>query len=961
MKQRSLALWLAATASSLLVANTGTADVKNWNSGGVDINWSDASNWLEVGVPAPADDVVFSNTPAVYSAPVSITNSVVDAGFANTINTLSFAQKPDGTLFSVVIDAPAGLTLYGTGAVNTLAFGCGTRQQETGSSVAYTAISGNSLSVTNPLADINIGQGGLTGYSTTRRAILDLTTLGTFNADVNRLCIGYYSGAALYGGTVNGENRPGGALYQAQTNYITCRQVTSLSGTVDVAGYWFGHSAGAAGTAPNVNYLGRVNYLNINAMVIGGSKFSAAPSYLAFNPAFTNLYTNCSAIFRSSDGRGRQDAWLVADEQSGYTASTISTCDLSGGMVDALVDTIYVGRGASLNNTATANNSAFGTLTFDNGTIDVNNMEVGFQRIAGQNVGKGVVNVNGAAVLKINKYLRLANYLGQGANANNNLANANGTLNVKGGLVNLYGPILDGGGNSLINLNQGGILDAMPAGAASAGTIAVNTLTSPDGLGIITNYSVLAVSNLTWSSDFTVYPGEGLAAGAQGVPGLLTVNNNLILTNGTLYLDLGDTSGGAGISYDSITVYAGLTLAGTNRIIINPLPGLFSPGTFNLVNYYGGLTGDSTNLKMGEPLASSRYHSVIDMSTLGQITLTVTGSTANDTWSGDGSLNIWNAAGATNWNSNNSQFFNLDPVTFDDTGSASPAVQLVGTLFPGSVTVNGTKSYTLTGSGGMAGTGDLTVNSTGTLTILTTNTYTGSTVVNAGTLQVGGGTGIATLGSGPVVVNSATLAGTGVINGPATLAAGSTLAPGVAGIGTLTINNNLAVSGDVAADVNTSVSPSNDLCVVTGTLQNSGFGTVTVNHTGPALVSGDTFKLFSRPVTGGGNLAIAGGGLGAGLAWTNNLAVDGTIAVYGSVALNPTNITFYVTNGTELHLEWPADHLGWTLQTQTNELSVGLSTNWVDVPGSDTITSTNIMVDPANATVFYRLHYQVTP
>ncbi len=123
-------------------------------------------------------------------------------------------------------------------------------------------------------------------------------------------------------------------------------------------------------------------------------------------------------------------------------------------------------------------------------------MEVGFQRIAGQNVGKGVLNVNGTAILKLNKYLRLANYLGQGTIAGNNLANASGTLNVNGGLVNLYGPILDGGGNSPINLSQGGVLDAMSAGAASAGTIAANTLTSPDGLGIITNYAVLAVSNI---------------------------------------------------------------------------------------------------------------------------------------------------------------------------------------------------------------------------------------------------------------------------------------------------------------------------------------------------------------------------------------------------------------------------------------------------------------------------------
>ena len=44
-----------------------------------------------------------------------------------------------------------------------------------------------------------------------------------------------------------------------------------------------------------------------------------------------------------------------------------------------------------------------------------------------------------------------------------------------------------------------------------------------------------------------------------------------------------------------------------------------------------------------------------------------------------------------------------------------------------------------------------------------------------------------------------------------------------------------------------------------------------------------------------------------------------------------------------------------TLQQQTNSLSTGLGTNWVNVAGSASITSTNITIDPAKPTVFYRL------
>ncbi|MCX6896593.1 MAG: hypothetical protein NTZ16_14085 [Verrucomicrobia bacterium] len=61
-------------------------------------------------------------------------------------------------------------------------------------------------------------------------------------------------------------------------------------------------------------------------------------------------------------------------------------------------------------------------------------------------------------------------------------------------------------------------------------------------------------------------------------------------------------------------------------------------------------------------------------------------------------------------------------------------------------------------------------------------------------------------------------------------------------------------------------------------------------------------------------------------------------------------------DGTTLSLSWPTNS-GWTLQMQTNNMVTGLSTNWVDVPGSAGITSTNITVNPALPTVFYRLKY----
>ena len=63
----------------------------------------------------------------------------------------------------------------------------------------------------------------------------------------------------------------------------------------------------------------------------------------------------------------------------------------------------------------------------------------------------------------------------------------------------------------------------------------------------------------------------------------------------------------------------------------------------------------------------------------------------------------------------------------------------------------------------------------------------------------------------------------------------------------------------------------------------------------------------------------------------------------------------FVAAGNQLQLNWPTDHTGWQLQSQTNSLAVGLGTNWVNVGGS---AQTNLVAMPLNTTngaVFFRL------
>lgn len=79
-----------------------------------------------------------------------------------------------------------------------------------------------------------------------------------------------------------------------------------------------------------------------------------------------------------------------------------------------------------------------------------------------------------------------------------------------------------------------------------------------------------------------------------------------------------------------------------------------------------------------------------------------------------------------------------------------------------------------------------------------------------------------------------------------------------------------------------------------------------------------------------------------------------TLTVGDVVSSTPTNIVASVS-GNQLTLSWPASHLGWILQSQTNNLNAGLKPNWFDVSGSGSSTQAVININRANPTVFFRL------
>jgi autotransporter-associated beta strand protein len=268
--------------------------------------------------------------------------------------------------------------------------------------------------------------------------------------------------------------------------------------------------------------------------------------------------------------------------------------------------------------------------------------------------------------------------------------------------------------------------------------------------------------------------------------------------------------------------------------------------------------------------------------------------------------------------------------------------------------------------------GGLNKTGAGTLTLAGANTYTGPTTISQGKLALtsGGAIGSSTsimLSAGTTFDVSAaggytlgatqTLEGFGAVNGIITV--NGTLAPGASGTGTLTFSNPPALQGIVVAKINRNGgSPLNDQIRLPASQITFG-GALNVTNLGLPLQAGDTFKIFSAPAYSGTFATYNLPSLGANLYWTNTLAQNGTLAVINLISTAPANLVGNL-NGTNLTLSWSADHVGWRLLVQTNNLSAGLSANtndWTTVANSAGTNTVSLPVDLTQSAEFYQLVY----
>jgi autotransporter-associated beta strand protein len=646
---------------------SATAAITTWTGTGGDDNWATAGNW-DVALPT-GNDVVFAAADATgTTGPTGTVNNIVDAN--TTVTSLKYTNLE--TTGNHTTRIPAGVTLTVNGGGTNIEV----QSPTTGTTdVVYATILGDgTLSANNTAATLYVGQGAASA-STTRRATLDMSGLETFSAVLGRVVIGQQ----LTGQT----NRPQGTLKLARNN------------TLDLTlnpGILLGNINSNNGTLADAQILelGVSNTILCDGgITIGGRKGNG---YLRFN---NNLTEEGSVTFRSRNGTGRQAQWRIGDNSGQNGGGTFATgaVDFSlYGAVDALVDVMTLGRGTGPGTTAVTNATpSQGTLTFDKGTVNVNQLTLGIQSAIDLGGGQGTLNVDGTGNLIVNGTLTLGRFFGT------TTVTAHKAL----GLLNV-GTISGGGAVTV-------------AGDVVCGTGVGNKITLTDG-------------SLTLGGKV----GDDSVAGDAPL-------ETLELKGGSLTFNFGSAANPTG----SRAKVANLNV--TNSVTIGFTGSNLGPGTIELIKYTAfDHATQFANLNLSLPsrvvanLVNNTANSSVDLQIVSVSTNKWSG-TVNSDWDIDTTLNWALFPGNTP-----SKYLQPsvpgEAVTFDDSATGTKTVNLTTALSPAAITVDTAQTYTFNGTGAISGPAGITKRGGGSLVIANagTNDFTGAINIEAGKLQIGG-------------------------------------------------------------------------------------------------------------------------------------------------------------------------------------------------------------------------------
>ncbi|MDE7548661.1 autotransporter domain-containing protein [Acetobacter fabarum] len=488
-----------------------------------------------------------------------------------------------------------------------------------------------------------------------------------------------------------------------------------------------------------------------------------------------------------------------------------------------------------------------------------------------------------------------------------------GTISGSGGLLVSGGSETLSGGNTytgstgvssgaMLTVSGGGSLDNTN-NIKNDGTVVLDhaDITVPDNTGanwtgvIATGFDSGSTANMTLRNGSTIHSAGGtLTAGfGPGSSGTVTVDNSSITESVVVAGEHGTgvISVRNGSSVTANLVALGNQATGSGHLDVTGAGSQLNIGSYGL---YVNADGSGTvSIQDGGTISSVGPVSFGDGSTV------ASGSTGTLSIAQGGTLAVGGTNGIVdNEGSAGNYEFVLQGGTLKNTGSdLTSAVNI--TLLNGSNSTVDTNGLNTTLSGVLSGeSASLTKAGSGTLLLSGQNTYTGTTDVNAGTLQVDGSTGT----GDTTVASGATLSGTGTIGGSATIASGATLSAGdgVTGIGTLTIARDLTLENGSIQNfqigaASTSGGHYNDLVHVGGNLTLGGLLNVAADSAGPDAQSGNlaagVYRLYTYDGSLSGAMNETLGTIEATQGMT--LGVQTSIAHQVNLVVNDGSLTFW--------------------------------------------------------------------
>jgi autotransporter-associated beta strand protein len=548
------------------------------------------------------------------------------------------------------------------------------------------------------------------------------------------------------------------------------------------------------------------------------------------------------------------------------------------------------------------------------------------------------------------------------------------TTNTYTGGTTVFGP-------GQLNINYGGTGNA--DSAIGAGPLNLNTgakLDNTSGRAVVLNTATPIPINM--NDDWTFVGSTNLDLGLGPVT-LGNVNVVVTVVSNTLSVNNPITDNGNNFK---------LTKAGGGALTISNLNSSFGGGV--------ELDAGTLNINSDGSAGSGAFTILggnLDNTSGGNVTLTSPSSVNmydNFTFNGSGYLDISPQGGSGQINIGGSP----QTITLNGTN----ALETDGAFLGGNrnTVVNGTGSWIIGGIGNNGGLG-LTVNggtvffakASGTAegNAFQINTNAAVVMVGATGGQIGASTPVTMQGGtldmagdtepiGPVTFNSGTL-----MNSAPTTASGLPVAlvtlDGPSCVfnvsnfdSSLTISNVVGSGGLVLTGLGTLDLTTNDYSGAT-TISN---GTLVVSF--PTFATNSTITLCTNAALGTNGVltlnfpnadtntvaALVMGGVSKAPGMYNAttdpfyISGNGNLLVVPLSTINPLPGPLHFSlSGSTLALSWPTN-LGWILQSQTNGLGTGLvtaSNAWFDLAGSAAVTTTNLVVNPTNPSVFFRLRH----